>query len=53
MAPVRDELSEKNENVPKILCEMDNHLGNLMNSKFCFYLTKLYLLNVNTKVTAE
>ncbi|XP_060561326.1 protein HIRA-like [Ruditapes philippinarum] len=27
MAPVRDELADKNENVPKILCEMDNHLA--------------------------
>ncbi|KAK6192871.1 hypothetical protein SNE40_004268 [Patella caerulea] len=27
MAPVRDEAAEKNENVPKILCQMDNHLA--------------------------
>lgn len=27
MAPVREETDEKNENVPKILCEMDNHLA--------------------------
>ncbi|KAL4223056.1 hypothetical protein ACF0H5_016532 [Mactra antiquata] len=27
MAPVRDETLEKNESVPKILCEMDNHLA--------------------------
>ncbi|XP_038059623.1 protein HIRA-like [Patiria miniata] len=27
MAPVRKEEDEKNENVPKILCEMDNHLA--------------------------
>ncbi|XP_053374896.1 protein HIRA-like [Mercenaria mercenaria] len=27
MAPVRDEKAEKNEGVPKILCEMDNHLA--------------------------
>ncbi|XP_029648641.1 protein HIRA [Octopus sinensis] len=27
MAPVRDEISEKNDAVPKILCQMDNHLG--------------------------
>lgn len=28
MAPVREEAAEKNSDVPKILCEMDNHLGN-------------------------
>ena len=27
MAPVRDEDKEKDENVPKMLCQMDNHLG--------------------------
>ena len=27
MAPVRDEVKEKDENVPKMLCQMDNHLG--------------------------
>ncbi|GAB1610038.1 protein HIRA-like isoform X1 [Argonauta hians] len=27
MAPVRDEISEKDDAVPKILCQMDNHLG--------------------------
>ena len=27
MAPVKDEAAEKDENVPKVLCEMDNHLG--------------------------
>ncbi len=27
MAPVRDERIEKNENIPKMLCTMDNHLG--------------------------
>ena len=27
MAPVRDEEKEKDENVPKMLCQMDNHLG--------------------------
>ena len=27
MAPVRDENKEKDENVPKMLCQMDNHLG--------------------------
>lgn len=28
MAPVLKEEDEKNENVPKMLCQMDNHLGN-------------------------
>ena len=28
MAPVLREEDEKNENIPKMLCQMDNHLGN-------------------------
>lgn len=28
MAPVLKEEDEKNENIPKMLCQMDNHLGN-------------------------
>lgn len=35
MAPVLREEDEKNENVPKMLCQMDNHLGN-----------QLYLIHV-------
>ena len=27
MAPVRSEEDENNENIPKLLCQMDNHLG--------------------------
>ena len=27
MAPVRDENAENDENVPKLICQMDNHLG--------------------------
>lgn len=27
MAPVLKEEDEKNENIPKMLCQMDNHLG--------------------------
>ncbi|PIK60033.1 hypothetical protein BSL78_03031 [Apostichopus japonicus] len=27
MAPVKDEEAEKNENIPKVLCHMDNHLA--------------------------
>ena len=27
MAPVRDEKFEKDDTIPKILCQMDNHLG--------------------------
>ena len=27
MAPVREESMEKDENVPKLICQMDNHLG--------------------------
>lgn len=25
--PVRDEKAEKDENVPRVLCQMNNHLG--------------------------
>lgn len=28
MAPVKDEDSEKDDNIPKMLCHMENHLGN-------------------------
>lgn len=31
MAPVLREEDEKNETVPKMLCQMDNHLGNKPN----------------------
>ena len=27
MAPVKNEEAEKDENIPEVLCEMDNHLG--------------------------
>ena len=27
MAPIRDENAENDENVPKSICQMDNHLG--------------------------
>lgn len=27
MAPVRDEEAEQNESIPKLLCQMENHLG--------------------------
>ena len=27
MGPVREENEEKDEGVPKVLCQMDNHLG--------------------------
>ena len=29
MGPVREENEEKDECVPKVLCQMDNHLGNV------------------------
>lgn len=35
MAPVKEEKDEKDENVPKILCQMDNHLGNYGVLKTC------------------
>ena len=30
MAPVKNEEDEMNENVPKMLCHMDNHLGKMV-----------------------
>lgn len=30
MSPVKNEESELDENVPKLLCQMDNHLGKLV-----------------------
>jgi len=37
MAPVRDENAEIDENVPKLICQMDNHLG-MRQLLFCCYL---------------
>jgi len=41
MAPVKNEEDEMNENVPKLLCQMDNHLGLYILSNFnhlpCFF----------------
>ena len=34
MAPVLREEDEKNDSIPKMLCQMDNHLGNHL----CLYL---------------
>lgn len=39
MAPVLKEEDEKNENIPKMLCQMDNHLGNLL----CYIYYIIYL----------
>ena len=41
MAPVKEEADEKNEKVPKMLCQMDNHLGLFMN---LLALIPLYLM---------
>ena len=30
MAPVRSEAQENNKEIPKLLCQMDNHLGLLL-----------------------
>ncbi len=35
MSPVREEKYEKDESVPKVLCQMDNHLG-----KISFFIQK-------------
>jgi len=43
MAPVLREEDEKNENIPKLLCQMDNHLG--INQYFIFFY--LYVKNWN------
>lgn len=37
MAPVLKEEDEKNENIPKMLCQMDNHLGNLLCNLMIFF----------------
>lgn len=37
MAPVLKEEDEKNENIPKMLCQMDNHLGNRSVVFFFFF----------------
>lgn len=40
MAPVLREEDEKNENVPKMLCQMDNHLGN------CAFLCYIFSVHI-------
>jgi len=42
MAPVRDEAAEKNESVPKILCEMDYHQGKVL----IIFKNKLFSIHV-------
>lgn len=39
MAPVLKEEDEKNENIPKMLCQMDNHLGNKAGVFLLFFFT--------------
>ena len=44
MAPVKNEEDEMNENVPKLLCQMDNHLGELyFTLLFIAFFVVLYL----------
>lgn len=38
MEPVREESHEKDPNVPKILCQMENHLGWLFESNFYLFI---------------
>lgn len=50
MAPVLREEDEKNENVPKMLCQMDNHLGNCAVLFSIFGVVRLcffFFLNIN------
>lgn len=38
MAPVTREEDEKNENIPKLLCQMDNHLGTTLYSNISHFI---------------
>lgn len=43
MSPIVDENDEKDENVPKLLCQMDNHLGIAhVLKRLCFHLLECY-----------
>lgn len=44
MAPVLKEEDEKNENIPKMLCQMDNHLGNLLS---CFFFFVFFFIDIH------
>ena len=54
MAPVKNEEDEMNENVPKLLCQMDNHLGLYILSNFnhlaCLFLSMLEFIVMHTYV---
>ena len=54
MAPVKNEEDEMNENVPKLLCQMDNHLGLYILSNFnhlaCLFLSMLDFIVMHTYV---
>ena len=42
MAPVKNEEDEMNENVPKLLCQMDNHFGRFDAIFFCNFQSKCF-----------
>ena len=44
MAPVKNEEDEMNENVPKLLCQMDNHFGGFDAIFFVTFSQNVFLL---------
>ena len=44
MAPVKNEEDEMNENVPKLLCQMDNHFGGFDAVFFLSFSQNVFLL---------
>ena len=44
MAPVKNEEDEMNENVPKLLCQMDNHFGGFDAIFFLTFSQNIFLL---------
>lgn len=42
MAPIVKDKSEEDANIPKLLCQMDNHLGRKTN--FCYEMVNLTIL---------
>ena len=42
MAPVKNEEDEMNENVPKLLCQMDNHFGGFFMPLFLYLSVEMF-----------
>jgi len=51
MVPVRDEDAENDENVPKLICQMDNHLG--LCCQFSLLREKNYILHRPRSIAGE